>query len=149
MVFVKNNAGNNNIASGQEQLKQKSNLKQDIVLNNKLNNANTFVKKDINTLANQQQQQSDIMTDSTKDKTTTSVARQKKSMIEDAKPNNFEKTRSSSMPNSQAQSYHNSTNHTQPNPFSFTFEVNVVAITLFLIAFGFRVYELDQPAGVV
>nr|XP_027197396.1 protein O-mannosyltransferase 1-like [Dermatophagoides pteronyssinus] len=34
-------------------------------------------------------------------------------------------------------------------PLAITFRINIVVIILFLIAFGFRIYELDQPSSIV
>lgn len=32
---------------------------------------------------------------------------------------------------------------------SINFEINIAVVVLFLVAFGFRIYELDKPASIV
>ena len=158
MVFVKNNTDKNNIVVS-DLSKQKSNLaaQQDLVLNNKLTN-NSF-KKDINALANQDSKTTTTnMTDSTKDQAASAavVVKSKKSseLTSDSKTKNFDKTKistSKDLQDTQIRGDTHSTRHTtqRSNPFLVTFELNVVAIVLFLVAFGLRIYELDQPTSVV
>lgn len=44
---------------------------------------------------------------------------------------------------------HGSYIQVESNPFLIKLEFNMLVVVLFLIAFGLRVYELDQPTSVV
>lgn len=136
MVFLKNNTGGGSESTLSPQ--KSSNLKDLQLLNNKV--LNTSFKKDINTLAKNQETSSTLaaaMSESAKE--SQQPKQNKTNLIGDTLVKKRDNKASAITDSKSAFT----------NPFTVKLEINIVVVALFAVALGLRLYAIDQPNSVV